>query len=271
MMASGRGCVKREQLVSASKAIDTRSTAIVRGAGKSGPLYQQLALAIETVTRALAQSVPPPRHAPYFLLDGTSGYDLGVLDRFLGHGIFRKYEFALDLGSGLGGRARWLAARSGCRVLGVDARPAATAAAAALNRRARMDGQVMFCAGALTSLPLRERIFTHAWLPDTTLEPDTGRVLAGALRVLRRGGHFALQCLLRSQAQGLEMLMREAGFVEIERNEVALGDLSHTLQLARERLRQDLRNQPGLITAWEQLVVPAPEPTAVQILARRPA
>ncbi len=234
-------------------------------------MFQQLALAIDTVTRALAQSVPPPRQAPYFLLDGSGAYDFGVLDRFLGHGIFRKYEFALDLGSGLGGRARWLAARSGCRVLGVDARPQVARAAATLNRRARMDGQVMFCAAGLTVLPLRERVFTHVWLPDAALEVDTDRVLAEAFRVLRRGGHFALQCLLASQAEGLEVLIRAAGFVDVTVSTVALNDLPHSLQLARGRLRQALRDEPSVATAWESLVASTPERTAVQIFGRRPA
>ncbi len=234
-------------------------------------MYQQLALAIDTVTRALAQSVPPPRHAPYFLLDGAGAYDFAVLDGFLRRGIFRKYELALEIGSGLGGRARWLARRSGCRVVGVDVRTPVAAAAAMLNRRARMEGQVMFCAGPRTSLPLRERVFTHAWLPDARVDGDSAGMLAEAFRVLRRGGHFALQCLASAHAQALETLARDAGFGEIERCEVALSDLGHTLQLARARLRQALAQTPTVNAAWEAFVAPAPEHTAVQIFARRPA
>ncbi len=227
-------------------------------------------MAIDTVTRALAQSVPPPRQAPYFLLDGAGTYDLGVLDGFLRRGIFRKYELALEIGSGLGGRARWLARRSGCRVVGVDARAQVAAAAATLNRRARMDGQVMFCAGYLPALPLRERVFTHVWLPDVQAGTDTAGVLAEAFRVLRRGGHFALQCLLATRAEELAEFVRQAGFVEIESCEVSLSDLEHTLHLARSRLRQALAGAPAA-AAWESFVAPAPAPTAVQIFARRPA
>ncbi len=234
-------------------------------------MYQQLAVAIDTVTRALAQSVPPPRHAPYFLLDGNGAYDLAVLDGFLGRGIFRKYELALEIGSGLGGCARWLARRSGCRVVGVDVRPAVTAAAAMLNRRARMEGQVMFCAGRPGALPLRERRFTHVWIADARVDEDSAGMLAEAFRVLRRGGHFAVQCLLSSHARDLEVLIRHAGFVELERCQVALNEIEHSMQLARVRLRQALADAPAATAAWESLVAPAPEAVAVQIFARRPA
>src|SRR5438445_6817933 len=105
------------------------------------------AVTIIDVTRDLARTVPPPRGAPYFCLDSEVPYDLRVLDAFCSRGIFRKYELALELGSGLGGRARWLAARSGCRIVGIDPRPQTVAAAVLLNRRARMDDQVTFCVG----------------------------------------------------------------------------------------------------------------------------
>jgi len=103
-----------------------------------------LVTAIIDVTRELARSVPPPRGAPYFYLDAEVTYDFRVLDALCARGIFRKYEFALDIGSGLGGRARWLAARSGCRIVGVDPRPSAVVAATTLNRRAHMDEHVRF-------------------------------------------------------------------------------------------------------------------------------
>ncbi len=230
-----------------------------------------LAVAIDAVSRELARSLPPPREAPYFWLDAGAAYDLRVLDNFLAHGIFRKYEFALDLGSGLGGRARWLARRSGCRVLGVDARLPVVAAASALNRRAQLDNQVMFQVGACDALPLRERVFTHVWLVDASLQRGAAEVLPEALRVLRRGGHFALQCAPTAEAEPLGRLLRDIGFVELHRREVTLVDLPHAFQVAAERLLKALGGKAVAAAAWRECITPAGAPAGVQIFARRPA
>jgi hypothetical protein len=70
-----------------------------------------LADAIARVARELARVVPAPRGAPLFGLDMTIA-DPELLDRFSRHGIFRKYQRALALGSGLGGVQRWWAVHS---------------------------------------------------------------------------------------------------------------------------------------------------------------
>ncbi|HVO24641.1 MAG TPA: class I SAM-dependent methyltransferase [Candidatus Margulisiibacteriota bacterium] len=225
----------------------------------------QLAAAIIDVARDLARTVPPPRGAPYFCLDSDAPYDLDVLRIFCERGIFRKYEFALDLGSGLGGRARWLAARSGCRILGVDSRPRVVAAAALLNRRVHMDDQVTFQVGQLECLPLRPRVFTHVWLVDV---PDPAQLVAmcsEAYRVLRPGGHFALQCAASSPAVGANWVtaLTEVGFVSLEVCAVELAELSPPCRLARDRLAVWSQG-----AARETTMRPAP---AVQIFATRPA
>ncbi len=225
----------------------------------------KVAAAIVDVARDLARSVPAPRGAPYFCLDSDAAYDLNVLGSFCERGIFRKYEFALDLGSGLGGRARWLAARSGCRILGVDSRPLMVAAAALLNGRAHMDEQVTFQVGQLDRLPLRPRVFTHVWLVDFPDPAQSVATCGEGFRVLRPGGHFALQCVASSPAVRAEwtMTLRRVGFVDLEVREVALTELSPPCRLARDRLAvqgQGVVNDPLLLPA-----------TAVQIFATRPA
>jgi SAM-dependent methyltransferase len=221
----------------------------------------RLAATIVDVARDLARSVPPPRGAPYFCLDSAAAYDLNVLGSFCERGIFRKYEFALDLGSGLGGRARWLAARSGCRILGVDSRPLAVAAAALLNRRVHMDEQVTFQVGHLDCLPLRPRVFTHVWLVDFPDPRPSVATCREGFRVLRPGGHFALQCVASSPAVRAAWMttLTEVGFVDLEVREVELAEPSPPCRLARDRL-----GARGRATALR----PA---AAVQIFATRPA
>ncbi len=196
------------------------------------------ATAIIEVARDLARSVPPPRGAPYFCLDSDAAYDLSVLDAFCTRGIFRKYEFALDMGTGLGGTARWLAARSGCRVLGVDPRPSVVAGAALLNRRAHMDDQVAFQVGCLSALPLRGRVFTHVWLINAFDTEVASGILAEGLRVLRPGGHFALQCPtpVPPRREALLETLKAVGFTNLETRVVECADLPPPCRLARDRL-----------------------------------
>ena len=57
----------------------------------------------------------------------------------------------LDVGSGVGGPARFLAASYGCRIIGVDLSEPFVEAARYLTGRTRQSGQVSFeCASALT-------------------------------------------------------------------------------------------------------------------------
>ena len=225
----------------------------------------RLAAAIVDVARDLALAVPPPRGAPYFCLDTDATYDLNVLGSFCERGIFRKYEFALDLSSGLGGRARWLAARSGCRILGVDSRPVVVAAATLLNRRVHMDEQVTFQVGQLDCLPLRARVFTHVWLVDLADRIPSAATCSEGFRVLRPGGHFALQCSGSSSDVRTTWVasLTQVGFVNVEVREVELAELSPPCRLARDRLgaqwecaERDASVQPAM---------------AVQIFATRPA
>jgi ubiquinone/menaquinone biosynthesis C-methylase UbiE len=229
------------------------------------------AVQIVDVARRLARSMPAPRGAPYFCLDNEAVYDLSVLDALWSRGIFRKYEFALDIGSGLGGRARWLAARSGCRVVGVDPRPSVVAAALMLNQRARMDDQVSFQVGRFDRLPLRDRVFTHVWMVDPTRETAVPEAFAEAFRVLRNGGYFALQGPARLPADGamLAEVLRRAGFVDIEVSHAASTDLPHAYRVARERLDVALRAGFPHIAARETEPAPAREPVRTQIFARR--
>lgn len=226
-----------------------------------------LAEAIIATSRDLARVLPPPREEPYFALDCGVPFDLRVLDAFCSRGIFRKYEFALEVGSGLGGRARWLAARSGCRIVGVDPLPSMVAAAARLNGRTGMAHQVGFQVGNPEQLPLQDRLFTHAWIVAVGGEPAWPGCLREAFRVLRPGAHLALQTGITVRAEDLREVLRGAGFVDIEARRVPTEEPSHACRVARHRL-QGWRPAPGVLN----LVEPASlAPECLQMFARRPA
>jgi SAM-dependent methyltransferase len=193
---------------------------------------------IVEVARELRRSAPPPREAPFFLLDAETTYDLRVLDTLSEHGIFRKYEFVLLTDSGLGGEARWLATRFGCRILGLDADLPAVSAATMLNERAHMHGHVRFQVGRPEDLPLRDRLFTHVWrlrLPAVQAQP---RVLRETYRVLRPGGRFALHSPCGGEKEPARLLetLAEVGFVDVHWRRRSLAELPQICRIARARL-----------------------------------
>ena len=142
---------------------------------------------VAQVARGLARVAPSPRGAPLFGLDMTIA-DPALLDRFSRHGIFRKYQRAIALGSGLGGVQRWWAVHFGCSVLSVDPIPGVIEAAQRLGVSAGIE-RTSFRVAPLHNLPMRGEQYTHAWSVDSlAAQADPTPALREALRVLRPAG-----------------------------------------------------------------------------------
>lgn len=96
---------------------------------------------------------------------------------------------ALDIGSGLGGAAFYLAASKGCSVQGIDLMDANVAEA---NRRAALNGlsdKVEFVTADATDLPYKDETFSLVWGQDAWCHVEDKRALvAEARRVLAPGG-----------------------------------------------------------------------------------
>src|SRR5438046_2120204 len=115
------------------------------------------------LVRGLTASTPPPRGLPYLGLEHASGTGFHLLDALSARGIFRKYELVLDVGAGLGGRARWLATRFGCEVVGATLTVEEAAGGTQLGRRSGLRAQVRLLPAAPQALPFRAARFTHVW------------------------------------------------------------------------------------------------------------
>jgi SAM-dependent methyltransferase len=231
----------------------------------------ELAAAIAELSRELSRTVPPPKAAPYFGLDNDKPYDLNVLEGLSSPGIFRKYEIVLLLRAGLGGAARWLSRRLGCRVLGIDRDVPRVAAAQALNRRARLTEQVSFGVSDPARLAFRDRIFTHVWSIDPPREYRTPAALREAFRVLRSGAHFALQTVVQTEEtlSELEEQLQQAGFIDLRIEGVVLVPPDHVSMSARTRLLHTLSPHPDVLRAWNPEVLVFGT-DAVRIFCRRP-
>jgi SAM-dependent methyltransferase len=139
-------------------------------------------------------------------LDGKrlSAADLAPLDQFHTRGFDATVELAealniqpgelvIDVGSGLGGPSRYLAAKYGCRVLGVDLSPTFVEAASFLAERTGLTGKVEYrCSDAL-ALPFENESFDIGWSQHVAMNiANRARLYAEVFRVLRPDGRFAI-------------------------------------------------------------------------------
>ncbi|MBX7200856.1 MAG: class I SAM-dependent methyltransferase [Rhodospirillaceae bacterium] len=176
-------------------------------------------------------------------------------------------DHVLDVGSGLGGPARMLAARTGCRVTGIDITPRFVADATFFTA---CTGQprVSFQEGSATALPFGDRSFDAAWHIHMAMNvADKAAMYAEIFRVLKPGAAFAIDDPVRGEgemvfpvpwaaeprtsylctAEALVDLLAGAGFVAPEIEDVTAQGIAFALE--RERARDNTRP----LSAWEAM------------------
>ena len=105
--------------------------------------------------------------------------------------------YVLDVGSGYGASARFLAAERGCRVHGVNISERENELARERNRQAGLDEAVTIEHGDFHDLPYEDERFDIVWSQESLLHGvDKSRILDECRRVLRPGGRFVLSDLL---------------------------------------------------------------------------
>jgi SAM-dependent methyltransferase len=141
-------------------------------------------------------------------LEALTVDDLAPADHFHGGGLDATIRLArlagldtappgtrvLDVGGGLGGPARTLAVRYGCRVTVIDLTESFVRAAQHLTDRLGLGDRVTHRVGDALALPFDEGAFDMVWTQNSGMNiADKERLYAGIHRVLRRGGLLATQ------------------------------------------------------------------------------
>lgn len=109
----------------------------------------------------------------------------------------------LDIGSGIGGPARYFAEAHGCRVTGIDLTPEFVQVAGALTRRCGLSDKVEFREASATGLMFEDGVFDVATLIHVGMNiEDKEKVFAEARRVLRPGGRFGVYDIMRGAVGG---------------------------------------------------------------------
>ncbi|TGQ52681.1 class I SAM-dependent methyltransferase [Mesorhizobium sp. M1C.F.Ca.ET.193.01.1.1] len=128
---------------------------------------------------------------------------LATLDQFHTRGLAATAELAklagiaadmsvLDVGSGVGGPARFLAATHSCEVTGIDLSEPFVEAAQYLTARTGQGGAVSFKAGSALALPLDDGGFDVVLLQHVAMNiADRPLLYREIRRVLKPGGKFA--------------------------------------------------------------------------------
>ena len=129
---------------------------------------------------------------------------LAPIDHFHGKGVVATEELAallqpqasdhlLDIGCGIGGPARWIAAKYGCRVTGVDLTAEFCEAARELNGLCGVADRVQILRGSALALPIPDESVDRAYSQAALMNvSDKQGVFREAWRVFRPGGLLAL-------------------------------------------------------------------------------
>jgi SAM-dependent methyltransferase len=145
-------------------------------------------------TFLLERGIDPerPTYQDFFPFDQLHGGGAQATREHIERAGIKSSMHVMDLGCGVGGCARVIAATCGCRVTGIDLTPQFIEVARELTRRCGMADRIEFRQADALDLPFAEGTFDHVWCHNVTMNIQDKRKLASEVaRVLKRGGRFS--------------------------------------------------------------------------------
>jgi ubiquinone/menaquinone biosynthesis C-methylase UbiE len=169
--------------------------------------YQVSALTERVLKAAVAAGMDPNKLA---------AEDLGPIDEFhIGGSIATKRlvakmrlagtEHVLDIGCGIGGAARYVAASTGCRVTGIDLTPEYIETARALSQRTGLGALNAFHVGSALQMPFADAAFDAAITLHVAMNiKDRAGLYRESARVLKPGALLCIYDVMQGPKDGLE-------------------------------------------------------------------
>ncbi|HUQ40719.1 MAG TPA: class I SAM-dependent methyltransferase [Acidimicrobiales bacterium] len=149
-------------------------------------------------------------------------------------------DTVLDAGSGIGGPARYLADRFGCKVIGIDLTPEFVQLGRALNERTGLSDKVDLRVGDITATGLADGSVDHVWTQHVAMNiADREGLYREIRRVMKPGGRFALFDVI--DGGGGELLLPVPWATEA----------SHSHLVSREVLRGLLEGAGFSVEVWD--------------------
>jgi ubiquinone/menaquinone biosynthesis C-methylase UbiE len=160
----------------------------------------------------------------------------------------------LDVGSGIGGPARYFAAEHGCRVTGIDLTEEFVRVARSLTSRTKLDGMVEFRQGSALKMPFEEGSFDRAYMIHVGMNiADKAGIFREVRRVLKAAGLFTVFDIVRVGEGAIKYpvpwaLSEETSFVG------TMKDYREALQAAGFQIAQEHGRGPFGIAFAERVV-----------------
>ena len=172
-------------------------------------------------------------------------------DRLIAEAAVRRDDVVLDVCSGMGGPARYLAWKTGCDVTGLDLTASRVEGASELTRMAGLSGSVRFVHGDALAMPFDDESFTLAIAQESFAHvPDKPRLLGECARVLRPAGRLVFSDILHRghlSADDRQRLFEGMAFSEIATAQ------EYTDQLRRRGM--EVVRRVDLTEEWTRILV----------------
>ena len=148
-------------------------------------------------------------------IDRLTPGDLGPIDEFhIGGRAATKQlvakmrlagsEHVLDIGCGIGGAARYVAASTGCRVTGIDLTPEYIETARELSRRTGVGDRTQFEVGSALRMPFADASFDAAITLHVAMNiKERAGLYREIARVLKRGAVLCIYDVMQGPNEGL--------------------------------------------------------------------
>jgi cyclopropane fatty-acyl-phospholipid synthase-like methyltransferase len=183
----------------------------------------------------------------------VSPSDLEAVDQFHVGGLEATQELArlfspsqgshvLDIGSGLGGPSRYLAANYGCRVIGIDITEEYCRIASLLAARMGLEDRVEYRHGDARELLFPDGTFDGAWTQHVSMNiAEKKELYEGICRVLKIGGRFALH----------DVVQRTPGPILFPVPWARTQEISHLQSM--ETMRKTILDAGSALVAWNDV------------------